>query len=67
MKEVTAAPIIKIRSAMKTKKFEKMDERPTVRLPSTLNEIPRAILSARRRRKTVDPALRPTPRIVNRV
>jgi hypothetical protein len=52
---------------MKTKKFEKMDERPIVRLPSTLSEIPRSILSAKRRRKTVDPTLRPIPRMVNRV
>jgi len=52
---------------VKTKKFEKIDERPSVRLPSTLNEIPKPNLSAKRRRKIVDPAHRLNPRMAKPV
>ncbi|MCJ7766921.1 hypothetical protein MUP79_00825 [Candidatus Bathyarchaeota archaeon] len=66
-KEATAAPTMKIKNAVKTKKFEKIDERPGVRLPSTLRDIPKPNLSAKRRRKTVDPAHRLNPRMAKPV
>jgi hypothetical protein len=66
-KELMTAPTEKTRNAVKTKKFEKIDERPSVRLPSILNEIPKPNLSAKRRRKTVDPAHKLNPRMAKPV
>jgi hypothetical protein len=54
IKEINIAPAAKTKRPMNIMKREKTVEKPADNLPSTINEIPKPILSLNSNRKSVD-------------
>jgi len=54
IKEMNIAPAVKTKRHMNIMKREKTIEKPADNLPSTINEIPKPILSLDNNRKSVD-------------